>query len=266
MSIALSEGRIGVTIDGGVAAVELDNPTRRNALTRDMCLELQDLVPQLDQDPAVHVVTLRGAGSTFSAGATLDDLSSVLLDPQPDGSHVDQLSRADEALAALSKPAIALVDGACMGGAWQLASACDFIVASERSTFALTPSKIGVIYPRPGIERLVRQVGPATAKSLLLTGRTLSARQAEGIGLTAFTVADDDFDSTCFSLVATLLARSHFSLHYLKRLVDATAAGGPDADLEWEEAWSALTDSPDMKIGITAFLERRQPEFLWRRP
>ncbi|AMM18944.1 crotonase [Frondihabitans sp. PAMC 28766] len=266
MSTVTSEGRISVAIDGGVAAVELDNPTRRNALTRGMCLELQDLMPRLDQDAAVDVVTLRGAGTTFSAGATIDDLASVLLDPQPDGSRVDRLSRADEAIASLTKPAIALVDGACMGGAWQLASACDFVVASARSTFALTPAKIGVIYPRPGIERLVRQVGQANAKSLLFTGRALSARQAEDIGLTAFTVADDDFDAACASLVATLLERSRFSLHHLKRLVDATAATDPFVDQVWEEAWAALPESPDMGIGITAFLERRQPEFVWRRP
>ena len=266
MSTARSHGRITSTTVGGAAAITIDNPTRRNALTRDMCLELQDLMPTLDRDPAVDVITLRGAGAAFSAGATIDDLGSVLLDPQPDGSRVDQLSRADNAIVSSNKPTVALVDGVCMGGAWQLASACDFIVASERSTFALTPAKIGVIYPRPGIERLVRQVGQANAKALLFTGRTLTARQAEHIGLTAFTVADDEFDAACASLVGSLLERSRFSLHHLKRLVDATAIVDPFVDEAWEEAWAALPDNPDMTIGISAFLNRQRPRFQWRRP
>ncbi len=158
MSDAPAIGRITVKIVDGVASVEIDNPAQRNALTRAMCLELQQLMPRLDTDPEVGVITLRGAGATFSAGATIDDLASVLLDRQHDGTVVDQLSLADRAIASVTKPTVAVVDGACMGGGWQLASACDFIIASERSVFAITPAKLGVIYPRAG-HRTARQAG-----------------------------------------------------------------------------------------------------------
>lgn len=147
-----------------VASVEIDNPAQRNALTRDMCLELQELMPRLEADPAVTVVALRGAGSTFCPGAAINELSAVLLDQQEADNNVDQLSRADQAITSVTKPTVAMVDGDCMGGGWQIASACDAIIASERSAFAITPAKIGILDPRPGTERLVPQVGHANAK------------------------------------------------------------------------------------------------------
>ena len=162
----------------------------------------------------------------------------------------------------MRKPTIALVDGACMGGGWQLASACDFIVASGRSLFAITPAKLGIIYPRSGIERLVRLVGPAAAKLILFSAETLGAERARELGLVSEVVADADFVERCRSLLATIRDRSQFSTHTLKRLVDLPIT--PNVDEEWRAAWAAMTDGPDMEIGVAAFLERRQPQFVWR--
>jgi len=254
-------GRMSVSIIDGVATMEICNLAQRNALTRDMCLEIQELMPRLDADPDVAVVVLRGAGDTFCAGASISELSSVLMDPQPDGTSVDHLSGADAAIASLSKPSVALVDGACMGGGWQIASACDFIIANERAVIGLTPAKIGIIYPRPGIERLVRLVGHANAKYILLSGLTFSATEARTLGLTADVVPSEFFEEKCAALVSTLRSRSRFSMHAMKRLMDAAPS---DVDREWAEAWSAMPDSPDMGIGIRAFLNREQPEFTWR--
>jgi enoyl-CoA hydratase/carnithine racemase len=259
--------RVGLSIADGVAAVVLDNPAQRNALTKSMCLELQDLMPRLEADPSVRIVTLRGAGVTFSAGAAITELASVLLDRQDDGTVVDQLTRADAAIAEVSKPTIAIVDGPCMGGAWQLASACDFVLASERSTFAITPAKLGVIYPRHGIERLVRLVGPANAKFILFSGKTFTASRARELGLVTETFADDSFDESCRSLIATLLGRSRFTIHTLKRLIDLPSAADPSSDTaidrEWADAWTAMTDGPDMAIGVAAFGRRERPRFTW---
>lgn len=252
-----------VSVTEGIASVTLDNPTQRNALTQGMCLQLLELMPRLDADPKVTVVTVQGAGTTFSAGATINDLTSVILDPQPDGTIVDHLSRADDAITSVSKPTIALVDGPCMGGGWQIASACDFIIASERSTFAITPAKIGIIYPRPGIERLVRQVGPANAKLILFSAEVFTARRAEALGLVVEVVSDDQFDGRCKSLTESICNLSRFSTHTMKRLVDATATQHPELDQYWDCAWTALTRSPDMTIGVDAFLNHEQPKFRW---
>lgn len=258
-----SAGKITVAVTDRVAAVEIDDPAHRNALSKAMCIELEQLMPRLDDDPEVVLIVLRGAGMHFSAGAAIDELSSVLMDPQDDGSRVDHLSRADQAIARTAKPTIALVDGACMGGGWQIASACDFIVASERAVFAITPAKIGVIYPRAGIERLVRQVGPATAKLLLLTGRTMSAADAHDLGLISEVVPADDFAARCAALTSTLLENSRFSMHELKALVDLTVSADPGLDAAWDRAWDAMASGPDMAIGVDAFFRRERPRFSW---
>ncbi|WP_375400873.1 enoyl-CoA hydratase/isomerase family protein [uncultured Amnibacterium sp.] len=263
MTSAVACGRITARIADGIAAVEIDDPARRNAMTRAMCIELQELMPSLDADPEVTVITLRGAGTTFSAGAAIDELSSVLMDTRDGGTPVDHLSRADLAIASTAKPTIAMVDGACIGGGWQIASACDFIVTSERSIFAITPAKIGVIYPRAGIERLIRQVGPATAKLLLLTGKTLSAAEAHDLGLVAEVVAVDEFASHCSAMARTLLGNSRFSMHRLKSLVDLTVSADPELGAKWGEAWDAMAAGPDMATGIDAFLHRERPRFTW---
>jgi enoyl-CoA hydratase/carnithine racemase len=248
---------IGVTIADGTASVLIDNPAQRNAVTRAMCLELQDLMPRLDADHAVQVITLRGAGDTFCAGASLGEISSVLLDTEGDETGIDQLSRADLAITSVGKPTIALVDGACMGGGWQIASACDFIIASERSVFAITPAKLGIIYPRPGIDRLVRQVGDARAKYILFSAETFSARRAQELGLVAEVVGDDRFESRRAEFVELVRGRSQFSIHTIKQLVDAPT------DAAWADAWSAMSSGPDMAIGIHAFLSRERPKFTW---
>jgi enoyl-CoA hydratase/carnithine racemase len=251
---------ITVAIADGSASVTIDNPRQRNALTRALCIELQDLMPRLEADPDVVVVSLRGAGTTFSAGASIGELSSVLLDPQPDGTTVDHLSLADAAVTSLTKPTIALVDGACMGGGWQLASACDFIIASERSVLAITPAKLGVIYPRTGVERLVRQVGEARAKYIFFTGATFSAQRAEALGLIAESIPDSDFEARCNSIVSSIRDNSQFTVRTLKHLIDHQ----PEVDQAWASAWNEMTEGPDMAIGVAAFQARERPQFEWK--
>jgi enoyl-CoA hydratase/carnithine racemase len=258
-----TDGRITVSVRGGVAHVTIDNTTQRNALTRSMCIELQDLMPRLDSRADVTVITLQGAGGNFSSGASINELSTVLLDPRADGTRVDHLSLADEGIASTAKPTIALVDGACMGGGWQIASACDFMIASERSRFGITPAKLGVVYPRTGIERLVRQVGEAIAKYLLFTGDTLTARRAQSLGLVAEVVPDDEFESRCATVVAAIQDNSQFSVHTLKRLVSLTASGSEQLDQSWIDAWTSMTAGPDMSIGVAAFQSREHPRFTW---
>ena len=253
---------IQVTVADGIATVVLDNPESRNAITRAMCLAIQDAMPRLERDPDVMLVALRGAGRTFSSGAQLTELSSILMDRTEEG-VVDQLSRADRAIASLSKPTVALVDGPCMGGGWQLASACDFIVASERSTVGITPAKLGILYPRSGVDRLVGQVGAAAAKYILFMAETFQAARARELGLIAEVVPDDEFDRRCDELLVTLRGRSRFTIHTMKRVIDLPS-DDPHLDAEWQAAWDAMAEGPDMAIGIAGFLGRETPRFSWR--
>jgi enoyl-CoA hydratase/carnithine racemase len=256
-------GEITVRINRGVARISLSNPAQRNALTRQMCIDLMSTVEQLDDDPDVVAICIRGEGGDFCAGASLTELRSILVDQDDSGRLIDHLSRADAAISDAIKPTVALVEGACIGGGWQIASACDFIVASDDATIGITPAKLGIIYPRVAVERLIRSVGPAVAKLLLFTGEGVSARRALECGLVAEVIEARQFDSRADELLDSLIKRSQFSIHTLKRLIGVDTGADSDADSQWEAAWAATVEGPDMGIGIHAFLERREPVFSW---
>ncbi|HXD28061.1 MAG TPA: enoyl-CoA hydratase/isomerase family protein [Arthrobacter sp.] len=255
---------IEVTIEAGVGMILLRNPAQRNALTRQMCREIAETAACLDAREDVDVLAVRGEGATFSAGVSIGELRQVILD---DDGSTDHLTAADRALGRVRKPTIAVVQGHCMGGGWQLASACDFIVASQDASFGITPAKLGIIYPRAGVDRLVRLVGPATAKYVLMSARTFTASRAQDMGLVAEVLPAAEFEAGVQALFTDLRARSRFSMSTTKGLIDT--AGDPATEPAvlasvWDRAWTEMAAGPDIDEGIAAFLERRDPDFGWR--
>lgn len=255
--------RIDLTVEEHCGIVTINNPTRRNAFTRQMCIDLKRAMENLSDRPDVHLIVVRGAQGNFSAGVVIHDLPAVLFDTQADGSTVDHLTAADGAITSMTKPTVALVEGFCMGGGWQIASACDFIVARDDATFAITPSKIGILYPRVGVERLVREVGPARAKYILMMGHTFTAEKALTLGLIADVFPREQFDGCASNLTETLMKRSRFSVETMKRLVDVDLCDTAKADEAWSAGWEAMIDGADMAIGIAAFTGRAAPVFTW---
>lgn len=254
---------IRTLVKDAVATIELSNPRRRNALTRDMCRDLAYTVAQLDARDDVHALVLRGAAGDFSAGVSIDELSAVLLDRDDDGNPLDHLSIADHAVSAVAKPTVAVVEGCCMGGGWQLASACDFVIAADNARFAITPAKLGIIYPRSGIDRLIRCVGAARAKYLLLTGTEISGHQARTLGLIADSFPGEEFDDRVHRLVRDLGSRSRFSVHTMKRLIDLEGVDENQLAEAWADGWADMVSGPDLQIGVDAFLRGRVPAFSW---
>lgn len=256
-------GAVRVEISGPVATIVLDNPSQRNALTRQMWQQLVPVCAALDADRVVRVIVVRGAGTDFSAGADISDLSAILHNPataEHDGGHV---SAGENALAALGKPTIAAVDGYCLGGGWQVAGACDIRFASDQATFGITPAKIGIVYPLSGIERLVRIAGPATAKYLLFSGEFVTAEAAQTLGLVARVVPVAEFWDTVTAFALTLASRSQLSIHAMKDIVDTIVAGGAglaERNAFWQDEVLA---SGEASMGIEAFLAKEEPRFLW---
>lgn len=255
---------IAVTVEAGVGTILLRNPAQRNALTRVMCRSIAEAAAELDARQDVDVVIVRGHGGTFSAGVSIGELRDVILD---DDGATDHLTAADRALGRVAKPTIAVVQGHCMGGGWQLASACDFIVASEDASFGITPAKLGIIYPRAGVDRLAALVGPATAKYVLMSARTFPARRAQSMGLVAEVLPAEKFDDGVHLLLGELQARSRYSMQTTKHLIDRS--GDPATDPSeladaWRQAWAEMAAGPDIDEGVAAFLERRDPQFPWK--
>ena len=247
---------------GPVATLTIDNPARRNALTGAMWDSFAPLLAELAADDEVAAVVLRGAGEDFSAGADITDLEQILRDPDAgDGGHV---TAGERALAAFPKPTIAAIDGYCVGGGWELAGACDIRLASERSTFGVTPARLGILYPLTGVTRLVQLAGPAVAKHLILSAELVDAATAARWGMVSRLLPVDGFWPAVAAFVDALVGRSRLTQQAGKELIDLIAADDPRL-AERTAFWDAqVAASDDARIGSAAFLARETPRFTWR--
>lgn len=298
------QGQIRVEVRDGVGNVVLDRPSHRNALSRYMCRSLVEALAELDADPDVVVVAISGTGGDFCAGAGLDTFDEVLFDgapplggagsvapiPEPPEAEkapdattagvpdtgVDRLSEADAAIRAVRKPTVSLVEGICMGGGWQIAAAADLLIASTTARIAITPSKLGIIYPRSGLERLVDRVGLDRAKYLLLSAAEVTPRRAAEWGLVTLLIQEEDFAEQSAAMMRTIQSRSLFSTVTQKRLLDSYAhrastpgeegnEGEEDAyEADWNHSWAAFRSGEDLAEGRRAFAAKEQPAFTWR--
>ncbi|HRO30888.1 MULTISPECIES: enoyl-CoA hydratase/isomerase family protein [Micrococcaceae] len=255
-------GSVQVSRSGQIATITLSNPGRRNTMTERMWLGLVPVCRDLAEDPDVRVVVVRGDGTDFSAGADISDLDSILRTEESGRHDGGAVARGEAALAGLHKPTLAAVQGYCLGGAWQIAAACDIRLASSDATFGITPAKIGIVYPVAGIERLVRIAGPSTAKYLLFSGDFVDAERAHGLGLVQAVHPADTFWDDVDDFAQRLASRSQLSIQAMKDIVDVAAAGGDLAPVSdhWQEQMAA---SQDPAIGARAFLAKQTPRFTW---
>lgn len=248
------EPQLSHTVADGVATVVIDHPAKRNAMTAGMWSALPPLLARLAADPDVRALVLTGAGDTFCAGA---DISTLRRDageaPQ------DLAVRAEEALAAFPKPALAAIRGYCVGGGCQLAGACDLRFAEEGARFGVTPAKLGIVYPASSTRRLVEQVGPSAAKYLLFSGELIGAERALRTGLVDEVLEPGGLDARVAEFTRGLVSRSQLTQAAAKDFV----AGRTDRVAHWARQ---ARDSEETAEGVHAFLERRAPRFTWAPP
>lgn len=279
MSRDTTTGGVTVSVADGIGRLILDRASHKNSLTKVMCLELSEAVARLDTDPDVAVITLEGADGNFCAGAGLDQFDQVLFDGADDGSStpgIDRLSEADAAIRAARKPTVALVEGICMGGGWQIAAAADVVLASTTARIAITPSKLGIVYPRAGLERLADRVGMDRAKYLLLTASEVAPAQAEQWGLVTVLFEAETFAEQAARIVSTIRSRSLFSNVSHKRLLDGYAerVSGVDTsedarqayEVDWSQTWEDFRTGADLAEGRRAFAAKERPAFPWTLP
>jgi len=270
MGMDSSEGRpvtdtdpLLLTRDGAVATLTINRPGRLNALTYAMFTQLPKLVEEAAALPGVRALVLRGAGSrAFSAGADISEFETTRSTREQAAAYDDAVLAAEEAIAAFPAPTIAAVHGHCYGGGCALAIACDIRFATAGARFAITPAKLGLVYPLRGTKRLVDLVGPSRAKIILMSGGDYDAARAAGFGL-----VDEVFDDPAAlntgikEFTALLAARSGVTQRAVKETV-ARILDGATHDDEWHaELRGAALASPDYAEGVHAFLERRPPAF-----
>jgi enoyl-CoA hydratase/carnithine racemase len=246
--------------DGPVATLTINRPDRLNAVTFAMFSRLPALLAEAEKMAGVRVLVLRGAGrKSFSAGADISEFPTARATPQQAAVYDNAVLAAEEALATFPAPTIAAIHGHCYGGGCALALACDLRFASSGARFAITPAKLGIVYPLRATKRLVDAVGPSRAKFILMSGIDIDAARAAAIGLVD--EVDDDVDTAVSDFVEILATRSGVTQRAVKQTV-ARILDGATAD---DDAQAALRDaalaSPDYAEGVRAFLERRPPKF-----
>ncbi len=246
-----------------VALLTLNRPAALNALNIALMRELVDALHSLEAGPDCHVVVLRGAGErAFAAGADVREMASL---SATDLAAANPFARWEE-VARIRLPIIAAVRGYALGGGCELALACDLIVAGDDAKFGQPELALGIIPGAGGTQRLTRAVGRARAMELILTGRTIDAREAESIGLLTRVVPAEQTMTAALELAATIAAQPVAAVAAAKQAVSRAEELPLAAGLELERTLIALLfASDDRTEGMTAFLEKRPPRWSGRR-
>jgi enoyl-CoA hydratase len=236
----------------------MNRPAQLNALSDELMDALVSALQELDADPAVRAIVLGGGERAFAAGADIAQLARM--------SAVDvYLARRVErwdAIRSLATPLVAAVSGWCLGGGCELALACDLIVAAESARFGQPETGVGIIPGAGGTQRLTRAVGKAVAMDVILSGRTLHAREALAFGLVARVVAQEAWLEEAKRVARDIAAKAPVATRLAKEAVDRAYESPLALGLEYERRSLALAfATEDAKEGLTAFLQKRPPEF-----
>ena len=249
-------------VDAPMALITINRPEKHNAISLATLRELQDAVAEAAADDAVKVLVLTGAGGrAFASGS---DLSEVIdrdfrkaLEPIVQG-LAEQLERTP-------KPTIAAIDGICMGGGLEVALGCDLRIATPTSRFATPEGKLGIIPGGGATARLPRIVGRGWAMEMMLMGEPIDAERALAIGLVTRLVPKQELIPEARRMADHLAGFAPFVPRTMKAMVhfgmEASLAG---ALMLEKYAQGALVQTEDKQEGITAFLEKRKPQFKGR--
>jgi methylglutaconyl-CoA hydratase len=252
--------------DDGVVTLTLNRPGVHNAFDDELIVGLTDALLRLGKDPATRAVVLTGAGQSFSAGADLNWMRSMMSASERDNEHdALQLARLLRTLNYLPVPTVARVNGAALGGGLGLVACCDIAVATEDARFGLTETRLGLA-PAIISPYVCRRIGESQARRYFLTGERFDARHAQRIGLVHEVVPGDDLDGLVERLCAGLLAGGPSAVQASKKLVFHAAGHDADAQLALDQATARLIArlrvSGEGQEGMRAFLEKRPPA--WR--
>ena len=247
--------------DGPIAIVQLNRPEALNALSDELMEDLVSKLQELDRDDSVRCIVLGGNEKAFAAGADIAELArSTAIDLY----YQRRIERWD-AIRGLWTPLIAAVSGYCLGGGCELALACDLIMASETAKFGQPETGVGVIPGAGGTQRLTRAVGKALAMDVILSGRFLTAQEALAAGLVARVVAEGEWLDEAKKVAQEIASKAPIATRLAKEGIDRAYEGPLQLGLEYERRLLYLAfASDDAKEGLTAFMEKRKPDFKGR--
>lgn len=247
---------------GAVRHLVLNRPEKRNAMHGELVLAIGAALKAAAADTEVRCVVVRGAGPMLSSGMDFSALGGLAETPQHLRAFrrecIDAWNLAEE----MTKPVVCQIHGGCIGGAMELALACDFRVMAADAVIGMPETRVGLIPDVGGSSRLPAIVGLGRAKELIMTGKLIGAEEAERIGLVNRVAAPDELDAATQQLVDELLACAPIAVGLAKRVLDAAAKPALALTLEQEVAAQQLcAESADFAEGARALAEKRLPQF-----
>ena len=257
---------IQVERDDSIATVVFNRPKMRNAINLAMWSEIASVTNELAVDEAVRAIVYRGAGrQAFASGADISEFQENRKDIATALAYNKTTEAAYNAIRVCPKPTVAMVFGFCMGGAMAVAMACDFRFAAEGSKFGIPAAKLSIIYGLDPVHQLVDLVGPAYAKDILYSARTVDAEEALRIGFIQRLVPVAELETYTYDYLKKVAANAPLSVQGTKAQVQAIFEGITEPHRErLRDLGIATFDSEDYREGTRAFLEKRAPRFQGR--
>lgn len=258
----MKDNTVIIKKEGPVAWVTMNRPESLNSLTVGLCAALKAAFADCEDDNDIRVVVLSGEGKAFCAGGDLRTILE-LSDYEAAREYVHAAGEITAAVMRSRKPFIAMVGGAAAGAGFNIALACDFVCASKRAKFTQAFSSIGLISDCGGNLLLPRLVSPQTAKMLMMLPETLSAEEAQALGLLTALAEEGELREETAALAARLAKQPPLALAQTKKLLN----GGKELEdilRAEEDIQAALIIGEDCKEGVRAFFEKRRPEFKGR--
>ena len=241
-----------------IGTIQLNRPKVLNALSFDLMGELVSALEAFDRDAVIRAIVLTGNSNAFSAGADLKEIATAT----SDDTFVRERFRLWDRIKAIHKPIIAAVSGLAFGGGCELAMSCDIIVASETARFGQPEVKVGVMPGAGGTQRLTWAVGKYKAMEMVLTGSSITAREAETLGLVSKVVPDGFALEEAKRLANEIALLPPIAIRSAKESVlRAFEKPLTDGLQEERESFFQLLSTDDKAEGIKAFMEKRKPVY-----
>jgi len=248
--------------DAGIRTITINRLDKLNALNRDTIAEFDSALSEADADRSVRVLILTGSGpKAFVAGADIKEFAHFAVE-EGKALSADGQKKLFDHVERMSKPVIAAVNGFALGGGLELAMSCHLRVASDNARMGLPEVSLGVIPGYGGTQRLARLVGKGKAMEMIFTAGMINADEALQWGLVNHVVAQDQLLAKCNELAAAIMKNSPTALAAAIRAVNAGYEPGADGLQREIEEFGKLFGTADFKEGTSAFMEKRQANFI----